>query len=401
METRQETVPEPLFSPAPARGEEGQVVLRVLLGLTVAGLLWHALAHARLRWRRRGWREASLDGVQLLVARRFGPAIVGVLRPRIVVPEWALSLPSEDRALLLLHELEHLRAHDAQLMWAARASAAVMPWNLPLAWQLARLRLAVEVDCDARVLRARPDARRYGTLLIEVARRTIGAPVAVTAFAERRSALRRRIECMTPQAGRLPVQRAVLAGFGALLLAGTAAAVPRPDRPPPLLPPPARGGLPLGVADSVTTMAGRPIGAGRDLPAAFIVESFPPDANREGARCAQYLLDPRDNTRLQLARTFDDAVRYERGDTVAVHHRSLGFYRVRQVPGAYGLSEASLLRVGCNDRAQITVRGQPFGIRVTTLDTPGDDRARALAAAIASAELLYPTASNCDPAECT
>ena len=31
-------------------------------------------------------------------------------------------------------------------------AVVLMPWNLPLWWQWRRLRFAIEVDCDARVL---------------------------------------------------------------------------------------------------------------------------------------------------------------------------------------------------------------------------------------------------------
>ena len=49
------------------------------------------------------------------------------------------------------HEREHQRARDPLLLHAAAVGALVMPWNPAVWWMLSRLKLAVEMDCDARV----------------------------------------------------------------------------------------------------------------------------------------------------------------------------------------------------------------------------------------------------------
>ena len=51
-----------------------------------------------------------------------------------------------------------------------------MPWNLALWWHLRRLRLAVEMDCDSRVVGALGDARAYGELLLKVAQASSRGP---------------------------------------------------------------------------------------------------------------------------------------------------------------------------------------------------------------------------------
>src|SRR5690606_8821286 len=56
----------------------------------VAGIVllgWFALAR-----RRRQWRDAIVNDELVLVAPVTGPAVVGLLSPRIVLPEWALTL---------------------------------------------------------------------------------------------------------------------------------------------------------------------------------------------------------------------------------------------------------------------------------------------------------------------
>jgi len=70
-----------------------------------------------------------------------------------------------------LTEQSHLVAGDPRLLTGALCLLVFMPWNLPLWWQLRRLRRAIEVDCDARVLNAGHDVNRYGETLLEVGQR--------------------------------------------------------------------------------------------------------------------------------------------------------------------------------------------------------------------------------------
>ena len=58
------------------------------------------------------------------------------------------------------------------LIAAAAWAVALFPWN-PALWLIVkRLRLAIEIDCDARVLAGRrSDVRDYGMLLLTVGSR--------------------------------------------------------------------------------------------------------------------------------------------------------------------------------------------------------------------------------------
>jgi hypothetical protein len=175
-----------------------------------------------------------VDGVPVLLSPSTGPAVIGLFRSRIVLPQWVVDdAPDDVRALLMEHEREHLRAGDPRLLAVGLAAVALMPWNPAAWWQLRRLRLAVEVDCDARVLARRADVRAYGTLLLEVGRRGTGGRLLAAAFSEPASFLERRIRIMTSPRVRRPWLRA--AGFGAAALAMIVAAceAPGPVQPSP------------------------------------------------------------------------------------------------------------------------------------------------------------------------
>jgi beta-lactamase regulating signal transducer with metallopeptidase domain len=190
-------------------------------------LVLGAMQMALLR-RRRGWRRGEVDGVPVLVSPNTGPAVIGFVRGRIVLPEWVLASDGETRRLVLAHEQEHVRAGDTRLLMAALAAVAVAPWNPALWWQLRRLRLAMEVDCDARVLRARGGVREYGAVLLELGRRVSHGALGAAAFSEPTSFLERRIRIMTSTTTRARLARAAALASVTALCAVAASATPRP-----------------------------------------------------------------------------------------------------------------------------------------------------------------------------
>jgi beta-lactamase regulating signal transducer with metallopeptidase domain len=201
---------------------------------SVALLAWLALSHRTLARRRRAWQEAAVDDVRVLVAPDVGPAVVGLARAHVVLPAWALDADPAERALMLAHEREHLRVGDPLLIAVATAAAALAPWSPAVWWQLRRLRLAVEVDCDRRVLRRHPDVRAYGGLLLDVARRAHPAPrLAVAALASPVTSLERRIRIMTSRRTPRTALQATLLSAAAVALAVAACETPRPTAPRP------------------------------------------------------------------------------------------------------------------------------------------------------------------------
>lgn len=177
----------------------GVGLLLVASWVVLSAALFLALALTADVLRRRVSRgeRRRIEGIEVVVTEHLGPAVAGLLRPRIVVPAWLLDLTGREQGLVVRHEAEHAAAGDHALSVGALVLCCLVPWN-PLAWyQLHRLRLAVELDCDARVLRADAGARRdYGRLLIDVAERMArGTPLA-TALIHPRGFLERRIRML-------------------------------------------------------------------------------------------------------------------------------------------------------------------------------------------------------------
>jgi len=191
-----------------------------------------AIAARSLHKRRRGWRSAVVDGQSLLLSPDAGPAVVGFRRPAVVIPEWVLELDASLRALVLRHEREHLERGDSRLLLVAVGAAVAVPWNVALWYQLFRLRAAVELDCDRRVLRAHPNARRYGSLLLAVAQRADRTGLLAPALTESPSLLRRRISAMASATPSHRGPRSLLLGVATALLTIVACEMERPGEPP-------------------------------------------------------------------------------------------------------------------------------------------------------------------------
>jgi beta-lactamase regulating signal transducer with metallopeptidase domain len=214
-----------------ARADQPLTIAWLVLSLALA--LHFVVGLAVLARTRRAWGPRVVLGVPVLVSERTGPALVGAVSPAIVVPEWVLALESPQLALMLRHEQEHQRAHDGQLLFAAQLALIAMPWNVALWWQILRLRVAVELDCDARVLRD-ADARSYGNLLLEVVRpRAALVPMGVASFAERATQLERRIRVMAQLRNRGLRGARVLAACVVLAAVTIAWIAPRPPVPTP------------------------------------------------------------------------------------------------------------------------------------------------------------------------
>jgi hypothetical protein len=172
-------------------------------------LLWLALSatiiagfvisyHRTLRHVRKS-RRAEIGGVDVRVSPKIGPAVVGLIPSQIVVPEWLCSRSAHEQEMAVTHETEHVRAADPWTLVAACAAVALMPWNPALWYCLSRLRLAIEIDCDRRVLHRGVSVNNYGSLLIDLSGQHPALPMVMPAFPDSHSHLERRLIAMTEQ----------------------------------------------------------------------------------------------------------------------------------------------------------------------------------------------------------
>jgi TonB-dependent SusC/RagA subfamily outer membrane receptor len=180
------------------------------------------VVYGRMRRVRREWPVVDLQGQRVRLSPAAGPIVLGFVRPEIIVPRWILLRSPVEQRLILNHEAAHVDAGDPILLGVACVLVALVPWNPALWIVLARLRLAIELDCDARVLRAGVSPRSYGTLLVDVAERASRMRFAATALADDASHLHQRILAMQSRRFNHPILRgasAALLGLAALLVA--------------------------------------------------------------------------------------------------------------------------------------------------------------------------------------
>ena len=181
----------------------------ILWGLASAWRVSHVVRRSR-RTRGDANAPAIVDGVSVVVTDSVGPATVGFWRSRVLVPRWVLALPSVQRQYVVRHEEEHRRAHDARLLFVASLPLILMPWNLALWWQLRRLCLAVEMDCDNRVVASLGNATAYGELLLKVAQAASRGPRLQPALLGGVGTLERRLTALLAPTPLRHIQRFLL-----------------------------------------------------------------------------------------------------------------------------------------------------------------------------------------------
>lgn len=106
------------------------------------------------------WQASSVHGL---------PAVIGVLRPRIIVPaDFHQRYSVEEQSLVLRHEQIHVRRGDL-LVNAFIALLHCVYWFNPLIWLAARrCREDQEFACDERVIAAHNGARRsYASAMLK------------------------------------------------------------------------------------------------------------------------------------------------------------------------------------------------------------------------------------------
>src|SRR5262245_38352511 len=158
-------------SQTPSPVDWDTLLLRTWAGATTVLLLAYVSSWIRLAMLAKHWPRVAGDEPLVVLADDVGPAVLGIFRPRIVLPPWLMDSPASVRSTIMAHELEHIAARDQAVIVATHVVTVLLPWNLPLWWFARRLRAAIEVDCDARVLRRGVDAGHYTDVLLQVGQR--------------------------------------------------------------------------------------------------------------------------------------------------------------------------------------------------------------------------------------
>ncbi len=160
-----------------------------------------------------GVAAALLVRFRLRRPHRAMPRVVGVLRPRVVIPD---GLSPEDTEIALAHETAHVRRRDLQWSFIADLVCAAL-WFAPPVWLCARaMRLESEAACDSAALQETGAAKAaYARLLLAFAG---PAPALALGGPARRLARRIRMLERNPKPlPRLAVVTLVAMGFATLL----------------------------------------------------------------------------------------------------------------------------------------------------------------------------------------
>jgi uncharacterized protein (TIGR03435 family) len=109
--------------------------------------------------------------VRLLVSGLVrAPAVVGLLRPLVLVPVGALAgLPGEQMEALLLHELAHIRRYDYLVNALQNMVEALLFYHPAVWWISGHMRSERELCCDDVAVAVTGDAQSYALALAEVA----------------------------------------------------------------------------------------------------------------------------------------------------------------------------------------------------------------------------------------
>ena len=84
------------------------------------------------------WTPDQIGGSTVWMTDDLGPAVFGLLHPRVVLPRWLRTLPGEQVEMVLLHNREHIRSHDTWALALTVMLRLTLPWHVGF-WYLHRV----------------------------------------------------------------------------------------------------------------------------------------------------------------------------------------------------------------------------------------------------------------------
>lgn len=189
-----------------------------------------------------------------------GPAVIGVIRPRLVTPaNFETRFEPRERDMVLAHERTHITAQHTRINAVLALITAVNWFNPLIHWANRLVRADQELACDAAVAAKFPGERRiYAEALLKTQLAPASLPLGCTWPARSSSLLKERVMML---ASKPPTRAGRLAGTGLICLAvlgcGLVAWAAKPARPSdpvePVLSPFAREARPV-APDDVRTL---------------------------------------------------------------------------------------------------------------------------------------------------
>ncbi len=145
-----------------------------LFAFWLAGALLAAMrfAQQQRRYRRSLGCLQARDGARIVQSDSefAGPALVGMWRPRIVLPaDFECRYDARERELILAHEHVHFMRGDAWVNALVALLRSLNWFNPLLHYAAAKFRIDQELACDAAVIARFPEARRqYADAMLKV-----------------------------------------------------------------------------------------------------------------------------------------------------------------------------------------------------------------------------------------
>lgn len=213
----------PIKAPAPT-------LEQIAIWIWLTGVM---LSFAILCWRQHNYvtrlgalRRDIINGFTVWYALRndIEPALVGAIRPKLILPaDFHTRYSSDEQHLILAHERAHFLTGDPLINLSVSVALSVCWFNPILHLAATYLRKDQELACDARVIAQHPKKRRlYAETLVKSQTAQMAIPIGCAWPSAQKSALIGRVANLNLRGG----HRAYIFGLSAVvLLAGTGAAV--------------------------------------------------------------------------------------------------------------------------------------------------------------------------------
>lgn len=186
--------------------------------LSMAKLAFAALG--LFRWRKCSKLIESIEGIELRELDDLAsPVAAGIFKPVIFVPEYWSTLPSENRNIILAHEIAHHRRRDPLWRLLVELVRALHWYHPGVHWMARRFAIQSECACDELVLRKGISAKSYAGVLCDFAQTRSSSPLAL-AMADRSSLERRVMRIASPPKCYAKLPLAIAAMLGVIAATG-------------------------------------------------------------------------------------------------------------------------------------------------------------------------------------